>query len=124
MGSYWLLLLLRVLVIERFLKCGNEACLIPTLRPGQILIVDNATFHKGGNIIQLIEAAGCQLKYLPSYSPELNKIERCWSWLKSRIRKQRSSIRLSERCNGSCASHSGLTAGRGCYNLNVVQLDN
>jgi len=93
-----------------------EACLIPTLKPGQILIVEHATFHKGGNIIQLIEAAGCQLKYLPSYSPELNKIERCWSWLKSRIRKQRSSIRLSERCNGSCASHSGLTAGRGCYN--------
>ena len=87
-----------------------EACLIPTLKPGQILIVDNATFHKGGNIIQLIEAAGCQLKYLPSYSPDLNKIERYWSWLKSLIRKQRSSIRLSERCNGSCTSHSGLTA--------------
>lgn len=65
-----------------------ETCLIPALKPGQILIVDNATFHKGGNIIQLIEAAGCQLKYLPSYSPDLNKIERCWSWLKSRIRKQ------------------------------------
>ena len=88
MGSYWLPLLLRVLVIERSLKHGREACLIPTLKPGQILIVDNATFHKGGNIIQLIEAAGCQLKYLPSYSPDLNKIERCWSWLKSRIRKQ------------------------------------
>ena len=40
-----------------------ETCLIPTLKPGQILIVDNATFHKCGNIIHLIEAAGCQLKY-------------------------------------------------------------
>jgi transposase len=49
-----------------------ETYLIPTLKPGQILIVDNATFHKGGQIIQLIEAAGCQLKYLPSYSPDLN----------------------------------------------------
>ena len=88
MGSYWLPLLLRVLVIERSLKLRNEACLIPTLKPGQILIVDNAPFHKGGNIIQLIEVAGCQLKYLPSYSPDLNKIERCWSWLKSQIRKQ------------------------------------
>ena len=65
-----------------------ETCLIPTLKPGQIVIADNATFHKGGRIIQLIEAAGCQLKYLPPYSPDLNKIERCWSWLKSRIRKQ------------------------------------
>ncbi|WP_442936657.1 transposase [Nostoc sp.] len=35
-----------------------------------------------------MEVPGCQLKYLPSYSPDLNKIERCWSWLKSRIRKQ------------------------------------
>jgi transposase len=52
------------------------------------VIADNATFHKGGRIIELIEAAGCQLKYLPSYSPDLNKIEQCWSWLKSRIRKQ------------------------------------
>lgn len=51
------------------------------------MIADHATFHKGGRIIQLIEGAGCQLKYLPSYSPDLNKIECCWSWLKSRIRK-------------------------------------
>ncbi|WP_375505302.1 transposase [uncultured Nostoc sp.] len=39
-------------------------------------------------IQEIIESAGCQLKYLPSYSPDLNKIERCLSWLKSRIRQQ------------------------------------
>jgi transposase len=50
--------------------------------------MDNATFHKGGRISQLIEGTGCQLLYLPPYSPDLNKIEQCWSWLKSRIRKQ------------------------------------
>lgn len=65
-----------------------ENCLIPKLKPGQVVIADNATFHKGGRIQELIEAAGCRLQYLPSYSPDLNKIERCWSWLKSRIRKQ------------------------------------
>ena len=65
-----------------------ETCLIPSLKPGQVVIADNATFHKGGQIQSLIEAAGCQLQYLPPYSPDLNKIERCWSWLKSRIRKQ------------------------------------
>jgi transposase len=65
-----------------------ETCLIPRLEPGQIVIADNATFHKSGRIFQLIEAAGCQLKYLPPYSPQLNKIEGCWSWLKSQIRKQ------------------------------------
>lgn len=65
-----------------------ETCLIPVLEPGQVVIVDNATFHKGGRIEQLIREAGCELLYLPPYSPDLNKIERCWSWLKSRIRKQ------------------------------------
>jgi transposase len=65
-----------------------ETCLIPNLRPGQIVVGDNATFHKGGRIRELIESAGCKLVYLPPYSPDLNKIEKCWSWLKSRIRKQ------------------------------------
>lgn len=65
-----------------------ETCLIPELKPGQILIIDNATFHKGGRITELVEAAGCEVWYLPPYSPDLNKIEKCWSWLKSRIRKQ------------------------------------
>jgi hypothetical protein len=65
-----------------------ETCLIPLLQPGQVVVMDNATFHKGGRIEQLIQQAGCVLLYLPAYSPDLNKIERCWSWLKSRIRKQ------------------------------------
>jgi transposase len=65
-----------------------ETCLIPVLKPEQVVIVDNATFHKGGRIEQLIREAGCELLYLPPYSPDLNKIERCWSWLKSRIRKK------------------------------------
>lgn len=64
-----------------------ENCLVPVLQPGQVVILDNATFHKGGRIQQLIELAGARLLYLPPYSPDLNKIEHCWSWLKSRIRK-------------------------------------
>lgn len=65
-----------------------ETCLIPVLAPGEWVIVDNATFHHGGRIAQLIEAAGAQVVYLPAYSPDLNRIEKCWAWLKSRIRKQ------------------------------------
>ena len=65
-----------------------ETCLIPTLKAGQKLVIDNASFHKGGRIDELVRAAGCEVWYLPPYSPDLNKIERCWSWLKSRIRKQ------------------------------------
>ena len=63
-----------------------ESCLLPVLKPGQVVIIDNATFHKGGRVKELIEKVGCQLLYLPPYSPDLNKIENCWSWLKSRIR--------------------------------------
>ena len=65
-----------------------EHCLIPELKPGQKLVIDNATFHKGGRITALVEAAGCELWYLPPYSPDFNKIEQQWSVLKSRIRKQ------------------------------------
>jgi transposase len=50
--------------------------------------MDNATFHKGGRIQELIQSVGYRLLYLPRYSPDFNKIEQCWSWLKSRIRKQ------------------------------------
>ena len=64
-----------------------ETCLIPLLKPGEWVILDNATFHHGGRITELIEAAGAQVVYLPSYSPDLNRIEKCWAWLKSRIRK-------------------------------------
>lgn len=65
-----------------------ETCLVPTLEPGQFVVMDNATFHKGGRIQQLISDAGCKILYLPPYSPDLNLIEKCWSWLKSRIRKE------------------------------------
>jgi len=75
-------------------------CLIPVLQAGQVIILDNATFHKGGIIRQLIEAAGCFLVYLPPYSPDFNQIEKCWSWLKSRIRKQISQFDSRERRNG------------------------
>lgn len=53
--------------------------LIPQLEPGDIIIVDNATFHKGESIRELVEDAGCEIWYLPAYSPDLNKIENWWS---------------------------------------------
>ena len=65
-----------------------ETCLVPELKPGQVVILDNATFHHGGGIAALIESAGCRLLYLPAYSPDFNRIEKCWAWLKARIRKR------------------------------------
>jgi transposase len=73
---------------RRVFEMWLETCLLPALAPGQVVVMDNATFHKGGRIEQLIQNAGCKVLYLPPYSPDLNKIEQCWSWLKSRIRKQ------------------------------------
>jgi len=66
-----------------------ETCLITLLQPGEWVILDHATFHHGGRIAQLIAAQGAQVVYLPPYSPDLNRIEKCWAWLKSRIRQQR-----------------------------------
>ena len=65
-----------------------ETCLLPTLVPRQVVILDNATFHHGGRVAQLVEAVGGRLLYLPPYSPDFNRIEQCWAWLKSRIRKR------------------------------------
>jgi transposase len=53
-----------------------ETCLLPKLEPGQVVVMDNATFHKGGRIQELIQSAGCELLYLPPYSPDLNEIEK------------------------------------------------
>lgn len=64
-----------------------EKVLIPQLSPGKVVILDNASFHKGGRIAELIEKTGCMILYLPPYSPDLNPIERCWSPIKYRMRK-------------------------------------
>lgn len=66
-----------------------EKCLLPTLQRGKVLIVDNATFHHGGRITELVESVGCRVLYLPAYSPDFNRIEHCWAWLKSRVRQCR-----------------------------------
>lgn len=55
-----------------------EQYLVPELQPGQVVVMDNASFHKSGTIWELIEAAGYQLLFLPPYSPDLNKIEKFW----------------------------------------------
>ena len=56
--------------------------LVPTLKPGDIVVMDNVGAHKPLWIRQLIEAAGAAVVFLPPYSPDLNPIEECWSKLK------------------------------------------
>lgn len=63
-----------------------ERFLIPELHPGQVVIMDNATFHKSEIARKLIESAGCKLLFLPPYSPDLNPIEKFWAHFKSKVR--------------------------------------
>ena len=60
--------------------------LIPSLTPGDVVIWDNATFHKSNQMAQVFEQAGIGLLFLPPYSPDLNPIEQFWAWLKAWIR--------------------------------------
>ena len=64
-----------------------ETCLVPTLSPGEIVVMDNLPAHKGPRVKQLIEAAGAELRYLPAYSPDMNPIEKAFSKLKAFLRK-------------------------------------
>ena len=64
-----------------------EHVLVPALRPGMVVIIDNASFHKSKKIIELIEAAECKVIFLPPYSPDFNPIEHHWTAIKHAIRK-------------------------------------
>ena len=64
-----------------------ERVLVPTLRPGDIVVADNLACHKRAAARAAIEAAGCELRFLPPYSPDLNPIERAFSKLKALMRK-------------------------------------
>jgi transposase len=61
--------------------------LIPSLRPGQYLFIDNASFHKNTMIQKTVEDVGCFLHYLPPYSPDFNPIEHYWQPIKLKIKK-------------------------------------
>jgi transposase len=60
--------------------------LVPTLRPGDVVVMDNLSSHKRSEVRPAIEAAGAELRYLPPYSPDLNPIERAFSKLKAKLR--------------------------------------
>ena len=60
--------------------------LMPTLQPGDIVILDNLGAHKDPTARELIESVGAQIRFLPSYSPDLNPIEKMWSKIKEFLR--------------------------------------
>ncbi len=86
-----------------------ERVLVPNLKPGMVVIIDNASFHKSPRVIELIESVGCRVLFLPPYSPDLNPIEHFWFAVKNAIRSAAQSCMdfyeaainvLGDLCNG------------------------
>jgi len=68
-------------------EASVEKVLVPALRPGDVVILDNLSSHKGSRVREMIEAAGARLLYLPPYSPDFNPIENAFAKLKALLRK-------------------------------------
>ena len=64
-----------------------EKCLLKAVKPGSVIVLDNATFHRKTVLPGLAQQYGCSVLFLPPYSPDLNPIEKKWAWLKKRLRK-------------------------------------
>ena len=90
-----------------------ERCLVPTLRPGDIVIMDNLSSHKVEGIREAIERAGAVLMYLPPYSPDLNPIEQVFAKLKALLRKaaKRSTEALWATIGALLATYSPTECG-------------
>jgi transposase len=64
-----------------------ERILAPSLRPGQVVVLDNLGAHRGERVREIVEARGCSLVFLPAYSPDFSPIEEAFSKIKALLRK-------------------------------------
>jgi transposase len=64
-----------------------EKVLLPILPKGSVIVLDNASFHQAPSTQKLVAAAGCELLFLPTYSPDLNPVEHLWAKLKAALRR-------------------------------------
>jgi len=76
----------------RVFETWVEKVLIKELKPGQVVVMDNASFHKSEKTKALIESASCTLIFLPPYSPDLNPIEKFWANMKRWIKNKTQDI--------------------------------
>jgi transposase len=93
---------------KRVLEAYVEQVLAPTLRPGRV--VDNLSAHRGEQVCESIEAPGCELLFLPPYSPDMNPIEEAFSKIKGLLRKSEARTREA-LIEGMGATISSVTAG-------------
>jgi transposase len=82
------LMTIRAFTDRAVFRAFVEEVLVPVLRSGQVVVLDNLPAHKYPEIAAAIHAAGCRLLFLPRYSPEFNPIEPCWSKLKNELRSR------------------------------------
>ncbi len=73
--------------MQRLRELYVEEILAPSLTEGQIVIMDNLAAHKGKKVEQLLQARGCQLLFLPGYSPDFSPIEETFSKVKAHLRR-------------------------------------
>ena len=93
-----------------------EHLLVPALTPGQIVILDNLAVHHKAEIRQLIEAAGCRLLFLPSYSPDLSPIELAFSKIKAFLRRMAARTHVAlEEAFGQATTTITQTDARGFF---------
>jgi transposase len=81
-------LLVRGTIDQRVFAAFVGRVLVPSLRPGQIVILDNLAGHKSATARALIEEAGCHLVFLPPYSPDFNPIEQAFAKIKQALRRR------------------------------------
>jgi len=77
--------------------------LLPTLKPGDVVILDNLSPHKHPETTRLIEQAGARVRYLPPYSPDLNPIEKMWSKVKAALRSAKARTQTALEAAIACA---------------------
>jgi len=90
-----------------------EQVLAPTLRRGQVVVLDNLSAHKGERVRELIEGRGCELLYLPSYSPDFNPLEEAFAKIKDFLRKSEARAREA-LVEAMGAAISAVTAKEAC----------
>lgn len=100
---------------EAFLRFVHEA-LVPSLKRGDVVVMDNLSSHHCAGVREAIEAVGASLLYLPPYAPELNPIEHTWSKLKALLRRAEArTIRTLAAAVGASSSEISRTDLSGWY---------
>ena len=93
-----------------------ERILVPSLRRGDVVLMDNLSAHKVAGVAERIDAAGAELIYLPPYSPDLNPIEPCWSKVKEFLRTAKARTQsLLERVIGKALDAVTAADARGWF---------